>query len=193
MHSPHVPPGHTKGRGTSFRMVAEDTAEVKPPPLFRLQPERSIAECDFQLGMRSECSGGEGHVAADGTFLDSRSEAVGCRQCPGSKSSVDLAPNAPGDRPSRVRTAPDNTVAIVVGAWSGILVLGLLIGCVSVRHFQRKAALMEQFATMKLSENVQEDIDQIHGDVKHTIVSTNCEYIPELSLFSEEEPTILVL
>ena len=52
---------------------------------------------------------------------------------------------------------------------------------------------MEQFATMKLSENVQEDIDQIHSDVKHTIVSKICEYIPELSLFSEEEPTILVL
>ena len=140
---------------------------------------------------RSECAGGEDHVAADGTFLASRSEAVGRRQCPGGRSSVDLAPNAPGDRPSRVRTAPDNTVAIVVGAGSGILVL--LIGCVSVRHFQRKAALMEQFATMKLSENVQEDIDQIHSDVKHTIVSKKCEYIPELSLFSEEEPTILVL
>ena len=143
--------------------------------------------------MRSECSGGEGHVAADGTFLDSRSEAVGCRQCPGGKSSVDLAPNAPGDRPSRVRTAPDNTVAIVVGAGSGILVLGLLIGCVSVRHFQKKAALMEQFATMKLSENVQWVIDQIHSVAKHTIIIKKCEYIPEPSLHSEEDPTILVL
>ena len=143
--------------------------------------------------MRSECSGGEVHVAADGTFLDSRSEAVGCRQCPGGKSSVDLAPNAPGDRPSRVRTAPDNTVAIVVGAGSGILVLGLLIGCVSVRHFQRKAALMEQFATMKLSENVQGDIHQIQSDAKHTIVIQNCKYIPELSLHPEEDSTTLVL
>ena len=69
----------------------------------------------------SVCAGGEGHIAADGTVLASRSEAVGCRQCPGGRSSVDLAPIAPGDRPSRVRTAPDNTVAIVVGAGSGFL------------------------------------------------------------------------
>ena len=34
---------------------------------------------------------------------------------------------------------------------------------------------MEQFATMKLSENIQEDIDQMRSDVKHTIISKNCE------------------
>jgi len=178
--------GTLNGRGTNFRVVAEDAAEVKPD-VFWLQPERSIAECDFQLWMRLECSGGEGLVAADGTFLDSRSDAVRCETCPEGRSSVNLAPSASGDMPSRVCTPPDDTLYIVIGAGCGILVLGFLVGCVIVRYFQRQVALMEQFANMKLPENVQEVMDQIHKDVKQTVTGNICQYIPELAKSTPEE------
>jgi len=66
-------------------------------------------------------------------------------------------------------------------------VLGLLIGCLIVRHFQKKVALMEMFANMKLPDNVQQVIEEIHGELKQETGGQICQYIPELSCLSDED------
>lgn len=178
--------GTLNGRGTGFRMVVEGSELVEADASW-LHPDLSAADCDFQLWMRLECSGGEGLVSAGGDFLDSRRDAVACKECPAGRSSVDLAIESPKDMPSRVCTKPSDILYIVIGVGSGILVLGLLVGYFVVRHFQKKVALLEQFANMKLPDNVQEVIEEIHSDIIQEVSGQVCRYIPELANMTEQQ------
>jgi urea transport system substrate-binding protein len=178
--------GTLNSRNTGFRVVAEGSDLIKPKP-FWLHPELSIAQCDFQLWMRLQCSNGEGLVSSDGTFLDSRQNAIGCKECPSGRPSINLDPSAPFDMPSRICDKASNTIPIVIGVCCGVLGLGLIIGCITVRYFQRKVALLEQFANMKLPENVQEVIEEIHRDIKPDGAGQICKYIPQLATLTPEQ------
>eukprot|EP00933_Yihiella_yeosuensis_P059081 TRINITY_DN5_c0_g1_i1.p1 TRINITY_DN5_c0_g1~~TRINITY_DN5_c0_g1_i1.p1 ORF type:complete len:1247 (+),score=307.98 TRINITY_DN5_c0_g1_i1:184-3741(+) len=177
--------GTLNGAQTGFRIVADGEEQVGNP--FWLEPGKNVAQCDSQLWLRLQCTGGQGIVDSSGGFLLNRQGAQGCADCPAGRTSTGLAPTNVDEAESRYCTEPSNILTIVIAAGCGILCLGCCVGVLIVMYFRRKVAMMDKFLNAKLPDNVQEILDQVYNDNKSNRDGEVCDYIPKLAQISPEE------
>jgi len=177
--------GTLNGAQNGFRIVAAGEEQIGNP--FWLEPGKDVSQCDSQLWLRLQCTGGQGVVDSGGAFLLDRSGAVGCKECPAGRTSTGLAPTSVDEAESRYCTEPSNILMIVIIAGSGILCLGCCVGVLIVMYFKRQVSMMDKLMNAKLPENVQEILDQIYSENKDNRDGEVCDYIPKLAQISPEE------